>query len=191
MLNDLGGAAKTLWSVDNDISTAAYTANGNYAPADLLTKDTVYTSTALGDFYSPDTSLLGAKIWINSDGTIGYDASSLTAQLQALGAGETLIDYFTYAIRLGNGTLSWATAAVKFGGVNDAPVAVADVNAVKEDTAPNPVSGNVLTNDTDVDTHDTHSVTAAQRLVGECRHRRGRHVWHAPSQCRWHLYLHA
>ena len=43
---------------------------------------------------------------------------------------------------------------------NDAPVAVADVNSVKEDTPPNPVSGNVLANDTDVDTLDTHSVTA-------------------------------
>ncbi|TPL78844.1 VCBS domain-containing protein, partial [Mesorhizobium sp. B2-3-12] len=32
--------------------------------------------------------------------------------------------------------------------------------SVKEDTAPNPVSGNVLSNDSDVDTGDTHSVTA-------------------------------
>ncbi|MDH2348678.1 VCBS domain-containing protein, partial [Bradyrhizobium sp. SSUT77] len=47
---------------------------------------------------------------------------------------------------------------------NHAPVAVADAAAVKEDTntvaQPNPVSGNVLTNDTDVDVGDTHSVTA-------------------------------
>src|SRR5690349_16297582 len=77
MANDLGGNAKSMWSIDNDVSAPAPTANGNYAPADLLTKDTVYTSTALGDVYSPDTSLLGAKIWINSDGTIGYDASHL------------------------------------------------------------------------------------------------------------------
>ena len=34
---------------------------------------------------------------------------------------------------------------------NRAPVADADTNTVKEDTAPNPVSGNVLTNDSDPD----------------------------------------
>src|SRR5262249_59657171 len=45
-------------------------------------------------------------------------------------------------------------------GTNDAPVAVADVAAVKEDTPPNPVSGNLLANDTDVDILDTHTVSA-------------------------------
>src|SRR5437764_3789164 len=82
MANDLGGNAKSLWSVDNDVSANAYvSSNGGYAPADLLTKDVVYTSTAAGDIGTSDTSLLGAKIWINSDGTIGYDASSISAQL--------------------------------------------------------------------------------------------------------------
>ena len=102
----------------------------------------------------------GAKIWITADGKVGYDASGLIAQISALSAGEFFTDSFIYAIRLGNGTLSWATATVKISGVNDGPVTIADVNAVKEDTGPNPVIGNVLTNDTDVDVHDTHSVTA-------------------------------
>src|SRR5438876_1021557 len=44
-------------------------------------------------------------------------------------------------------------------GTNDAPVAVADTNSVTEDTPPNPVGGNVLTNDTDVDVGDSHTVT--------------------------------
>jgi len=35
---------------------------------------------------------------------------------------------------------------------------------VSEDTPPNPVSGNVLGNDTDVDTLDTHSVTQVNGL---------------------------
>ena len=47
---------------------------------------------------------------------------------------------------------------------NDAPVAVADAATVKEDTntlaQPNPVSGNVLSNDTDIDSGDIHSVSA-------------------------------
>ena len=104
MSNDLGGAAKTLWSVDNAVSASVYSANGNYAPADLLAKDVVYTTTAAGDIGTSDTSFLGAKIWINSNGTIGYDASSISTQLHALAAGVTTTDKFTYAIRLGNGT---------------------------------------------------------------------------------------
>jgi len=42
--------------------------------------------------------------------------------VQALGAGQVLCDKLTYAIQLGNGTLSWATAYVKFTGTNDGPV---------------------------------------------------------------------
>ncbi|MFK4723648.1 VCBS repeat-containing protein [Bradyrhizobium niftali] len=153
MGNDLGGNAKTLFSIDNGINNSG--AMSGYIAADLLTQDT-----ARIEGTSSDTSLNGAKIWITADGKVGYDASALSAQINALSAGEFFTDSFIYAIRLGNGTLSWATATVKIAGVNDGPVAVADANAVKEDTAPNPVSGNVLTNDTDVDASDTHSVTA-------------------------------
>src|SRR5438132_5350509 len=153
MANDLGGNAKTLFSIDNGINNTG--AMNGYSAADLLTQDT-----ARAEATSSDTSLNGAKIWITTDGKVGYDASALSAQINALSAGEFFTDSFIYAIRLGNGTLSWATATVKIAGVNDGPIAVADTNAVKEDTAPNPVSGNVLTNDTDIDTTDTHSVTA-------------------------------
>ena len=49
-------------------------------------------------------------------------------------------------------------------------MAVADTATVKEDTNtladPNPVTGNVLTNDTDVDVGDTHSVTAVNGVAG-------------------------
>ena len=160
MANDSGGNAKTLFSIDNGISA------GGTSPTDLQTQDTVRAEATSSDF-----SLNGAHIWITSAGTVGYDTSTLSAafraQLQTLQVGQSLTDTFTYAIRLGNGTLSWTTATVQFAGANDAPVAVADVNSVKEDTAPNPVSGNVLTNDTDVDIGDTHSVTAVNGNAAE------------------------
>jgi VCBS repeat-containing protein len=121
MSNDLGGAAKTLWSLDNGVN------DGEIAP-DLLDKDARCEAT------STDTSLNGAKIWITTDGKVGYDASTLTAafkaQLQALGDGESLTDTFTYAIRLGNGTLAWTTTTIVYHGANDAPVLAdpADIN---------------------------------------------------------------
>jgi VCBS repeat-containing protein len=51
---------------------------------------------------------------------IAYDTASL--DLDYLAAGEHLTDTFTYAIRMANGAISWATATVDIAGVNDAPV---------------------------------------------------------------------
>ncbi|RQR64585.1 hypothetical protein DIE18_05115 [Burkholderia sp. Bp9125] len=104
MANDLGGAAKTLYSLDS--GTEATVALEQTA---LLTQDTVRAEAV-----SMDYSAHGAHIWITSDGKVGYDASHLDASwlsnsFNTLGYAQ---DSFTYAIRLGNGTLSWATAYV-------------------------------------------------------------------------------
>src|SRR5438045_2119201 len=81
MANDLGGNAKTLWSIDNGVNNSGLM--GSYIAADLLTQDTTRVEAT-----SSDTSLHGAKIWITADGKVGYDASTLDAgfkaQLQAL-----------------------------------------------------------------------------------------------------------
>ncbi|TIW71635.1 MAG: hypothetical protein E5V58_18520, partial [Mesorhizobium sp.] len=42
LANDLGGAAKTLYSIDDNVS--ATTATKTYAPADLLTRDTTFST---------------------------------------------------------------------------------------------------------------------------------------------------
>src|SRR5260221_194058 len=154
MANDLGGNAKTLWSIDNAQSA------GGAAPVDLLTVDSART-----EALSNDTSLWGAKIWITADGKVAYDASTMAAafkaQLQSLAAGEIAYDKFTYAIRLGNGTLSWATAQIQYVGVNDATTVSAHTDAaVTEDLAP--VAGKLVDTGTitfkDVDNTDTHTV---------------------------------
>src|SRR6266404_5121764 len=81
MANDLGGAAKTLYSVDNGTNSL-----GVASPTDLLIQDTLRVETTSGDH-----SLNGANIWITTDGKVGYDASTLSAtfraQLQALNVG--------------------------------------------------------------------------------------------------------
>ncbi|WP_232458520.1 Ig-like domain-containing protein, partial [Burkholderia ubonensis] len=104
MANDLGGAAKTLYSLDS--GTEVTVALEQTA---LLTQDA-----ARAEAVSTDYSAHGAHIWITSDGKVGYDASHLDASwlsnsFNTLGYAQ---DSFTYAIRLGNGTLSWATAYV-------------------------------------------------------------------------------
>jgi VCBS repeat-containing protein len=142
MANDLGGNAKTLWSLDDSTST------GGIKPLDLLAQD------AKAEATSTDTSLNGAKIWITADGKVGYNSSTLSGtfktQLQQLAVGEFLTDTFTYAIRLGNGTLSWATATVKYAGLNDAPVVSAIVQAAAQEDGP-AITVDLLSNASDVD----------------------------------------
>ncbi|EJM63857.1 VCBS repeat-containing protein, partial [Pseudomonas sp. GM50] len=163
MSNDLGGNAKTLWSLDN--ATSLSTATKVYAPADLLVQDTGRIEAT-----STDTSFNGAKIWITSDGKVGYDAATLSttfkAQLQALAAGGSLTDSFTYAIRLGNGTLSWATAQVQFAGMNDSVTMSlgAQASTVTEDATTTPSTTDSLSATgtiafSDVDLSDTHTAS--------------------------------
>ncbi|WP_164548673.1 VCBS domain-containing protein [Mesorhizobium sp. M7D.F.Ca.US.005.01.1.1] len=168
LANDLGGAAKQLYSIDNADSLS--TATKTYAPADLLARDTTYSTDSSGAAGSTDTSLLGAKIWMASDGTIHYDTASIAAQLQALSAGQVLVDKVTYAIQLGNGTLSWATATVQFTGTNDKP----DIHLVTSDSAAASLietnsaltkSGTLTVNDADVSDTVTASV-ASVSLTG-------------------------
>ncbi|HEX2650104.1 MAG TPA: VCBS domain-containing protein [Burkholderiales bacterium] len=142
LANDLGGAAKSLYSVDD-----------GSAPADLIARDSARSESA-----SLDHSLNGANVWITAEGRIGYDASSLSdafkAQLQALGVGESMNDSFTYSIQLGNGTISTATVYVSFAGLNDAPTIVSSpqAGAVQEDGSQS-ASGQVVATDVDHGDH--------------------------------------
>ena len=152
MANDLGGAAKTLWSIDDGTNSS-----GTSSPTDLLIQDTARIETT-----SADHSAHGAHIWITTDGRVGYDSATLSTefkdQLQHLAAGQFLTDTFTYAIRLGNGTLSWATATVQIVGVNDAPVVSGAVtgSALEDGSS---VTLDALANASDVDAGAVLKVT--------------------------------
>ncbi|UQR61116.1 VCBS domain-containing protein [Bradyrhizobium sp. C-145] len=164
MANDLGGAAKTLFSLDDGTSTSASTKS--YAPADLLVKDVSYSSDAAGAAGTSDHSALGARIWIESDGTVHYDKGDINSLLQGLAVGQTLNDSFTYAIQLGNGTLSWATVTLQFSGANDSVYITSSPQsgAVVEDAATTPAPSDSLTaagtiSFTDADLSDTHTAS--------------------------------
>ncbi|TPO01205.1 VCBS domain-containing protein, partial [Mesorhizobium sp. B1-1-5] len=170
--NDLGGAAKQLYSIDN--ADSATTSTKTYAPADLLIRDTAYSTDTAVPVATADTSYLGARIWISTDGTIHYDKTSIDSKIQALGAGQVLTDKLTYAIQLGNGTLSWATATIQFTGTNDAPVISAHTDgAVTEDNGVQGSGGEAGTEHAsgsisfaDVDLTDTHTVSAVAQASG-------------------------
>ena len=101
MSNDLGGNAKSLFSIDDG--------NGNPIAADfdLLVQDSggIWENTANGQI-----RIVNGKIEYKFNG----DPASLAD-------GELFTDQFVYAIRLGNGTLSQARVTVTITGTNDGP----------------------------------------------------------------------
>ena len=119
-----GGTKTTIYSVDNGTVNTTFTGtlSNNFInyDTDLLNKDTQVSTWQLGG----DTSAFGAHVWIGTDNKIHYDASTvpaLVAQINALAAGDHLIDSFEYTIKMSNGTLSVGTLTVDITGVNDAP----------------------------------------------------------------------
>src|SRR5207237_655156 len=96
-----------------------------------------------------------------ADGSYTYTLN--TAGVQHLAAGATVSDSFGYQAtdEIGRAT---GRERVTITGVNDAPVAHDDAAGMTEDTAT--VSGNVLTNDTDVDDGTTLAVAAPVTFAG-------------------------
>ena len=95
------------------------------------------------------TSLEGAAVSINEDGSIAYDP---VGALDDVAAGDSVEDTFSYTVSDGNGGTDTATVTVTVNGVNDAPVAVDDDATIDEDGTELIVD--VLANDDDVDGDD-------------------------------------
>ena len=107
---------------------------------------------------------------MNANGSYTYAVDNTNATVQALrGSSNTLTDVFSYTASDGSTSRS-ANLTITITGTNDAPVAVADTATAVEAggaysagggaTAGTNPSGNVLTNDTDVDSGDTKTVSA-------------------------------
>ncbi|WP_309752394.1 VCBS domain-containing protein, partial [Novosphingobium sp.] len=108
MANDLGGNAKSLFSIDDGY--------GNQVVD--LSKTDLLGNTAYSDW---QTTANGNQIRIYN-GKIEYrlsDGHGGIRDVNSLNAGEVIADSFTYAIKLGNGTLSWARVSINLTGNND------------------------------------------------------------------------
>ncbi len=117
----------------------------------------------------PDASLPGGAIGsafageygaltIQANGDYSYTLDNTKQAVQALKVGETRTELFVYTVNDGRGSFIDATITIVITGVNDAPVASADVNNITEDSAV-ASTGNVLPNDTDVDHNATKTVS--------------------------------
>jgi len=143
------GAGSVTEDVDVDASDKL-TASGTVANSQALTITDV---DAGEDAFNPGSvafagnSLSGATalgtLTVNADGTWDYAVDNNLAAIQALGAGETIIERFTVLSADGTAT---STVTITITGTNEAPVAAGDSASGAEDTV---VTGNVLGNDSD------------------------------------------
>ncbi len=118
---------------------------GQLAATDIDTGDSL--SFALND-------AAPAGFTLNADGSWTLDTT--LAEYQSLPAGETLTLELPYTVTDAAGATSTSTLQIAVGGVNDRPAAVNDMVTLAEDST---ATGNVLTNDSDVDSGTTLSVT--------------------------------
>jgi len=114
-------------------------------------------STGTGTIGNPLAGSFGS-LTLNSNGSYTYTVDNNNATVQALRtSGQSLNDIFNYTIQDTGGLQDTATFTITIAGANDNPVAVADTPTAVEaggtanGTAGTDPSGNVLTNDTDVD----------------------------------------
>ena len=98
------------------------------------------------------------------DGSYTYSLDNASHAVQALAAGQSVVDSFSYLATDGQAQVA-STLDITVTGTNDAPVLGADNAHLTEDQAS--VSGNVLANDHDVDAGTTLAVTNAGTIAGE------------------------
>ncbi|WP_061170149.1 VCBS domain-containing protein [Caballeronia hypogeia] len=122
--------------------------------------DAIHVSAVQGESGAVGTPLRGAygTLTMNADGTWRYAVDNASAAVQALRtSGQTLQDVFTYTSEDFLGAQGTAQLRVTIEGRNDAPVARDDsstaieAGGVNNGTPGRDATGNVLANDTDVD----------------------------------------
>ena len=140
MANDLGGNAKTLFSIDDG--------NGhtNLTDYDLLNAD----NTGAGELTAGGNqiAIVNGKIQLNLTQSL---AALGATDVNSLGAGDHIHDEFVYAIRLANGTLSQAKVTVDIQGQNDAAYFAAggDTSSNLTEDATTPAIGTLTVVDSD------------------------------------------
>ena len=158
MADDLGGKAKTLFSIDDG--------SGNPLNlTDLLNADGLVNGVSAWE-----TTASGNLVRINN-GKLELDLSHDLAaiggmNINSLAAGDYIHDTFVYAIRLGNGTLSWAHVTFDVYGQNDAATISGDTAGALSEDDTTPVTGTLTVADPDHDQSHTQAITNAASLAG-------------------------
>lgn len=128
------------------LSVTENNAQTTFLATDLLANDTDPNPGDVLSVVSVGESEFGAEVSLAS-GELRYGIGD---DYQSLAEGETVQDRFVYTITDNEGAQATGLVEVSIVGVNDTPVLATDVGATTEDSTV-PVTGNLLTNDSDVD----------------------------------------
>jgi VCBS repeat-containing protein len=156
--NDAPVAAADAAAVQEDLNIMA-TGNvlSNDSDVDQGTVLTVANAGTLAGNYG--------NLVLNANGSYSYALNNTSLAVQSLAQGQLVTETFSYAATDGI-TVTPSTLTVTIKGTNDAPVVVADTAAVQEDLTIT-ATGNVLTNDSDVDQGTVLSVANAGVFAGQ------------------------
>ena len=179
VLNSTSGAVTVNVAAVNDAPVAvadtgtaveAGVVAGSDATGNVLAND---TDVDTGDTKTVTTTgaVVGTHgtLTLNADGSYSYAVNNADLAVNALRLStDTLTDTFSYTMSDAAGATSSANLAITIHGANDAPVAIDDTGTAVEAgvAAGSNATGNVLANDTDVDTGDSKTVTTTGALVG-------------------------
>ena len=168
-------------------TAAGATASGNVLTndsdpqTDAITVTKAGVGSTSGTVAGGTTSIVGGlsivgsygTLVLGADGTYIYTPDDTNASVNALRTdSDTLTDQFLYRVEDTGGNFSETTLTVTIKGANDSPTAVADTAYALEAggtanaTGGIDPSGNLLTNDSDVDDGDTLSVSAFSHGTG-------------------------
>lgn len=157
MANDTGGKAKTLFSIDDG-------AGNPINPADLLNVDGLVNGVSAWETTSGGNSfrINNGKIELNLDPSL----AALGGSINSLAAGDHIHDSFIYAIRLGNGTLSWARVTFDLYGQNDAATISGNNTGTLGEDDTSPVTGTLTVVDPDHGQSFVQSVVNGTTVAG-------------------------
>ncbi|WP_441229190.1 T1SS-143 repeat domain-containing protein [Tardiphaga sp. 215_C5_N2_1] len=178
-INDTGSATEK-GGVANATGGSNATGNvlSNDSDVDDLQTSLVVSGVRVGTAGSTGTvgsTLTGAHglLVLNANGTYTYVIDETDAQVQALNVNGTITDTFTYTVRDPSGATDTAQLTITINGANDAPVATDDTGSATEKGGVSngsggvTATGNVRTNDGDVDNTTSSLVISAVRTGGE------------------------
>ncbi|EGB14380.1 outer membrane adhesin like protein [Pseudodesulfovibrio mercurii] len=149
-----GDVSGNILSNDTDIDNTGL----ELSVADIAYSGAGSPPVRVSDAYTADHVIEGeyGTLYLNNDGSYHYvEDKTATDPLNTDDAAVT--DVFTYEVsdnQAGGALSDTATLTITIGGANDSPVATVDVNSFTEavdDALPGDVSGNILSNDTDID----------------------------------------
>jgi VCBS repeat-containing protein len=159
-ITGVNDAAVAVDDTANVLEDGTIAATGNVLANDSdIDQGTVLTAANAGTLQGNYGNLV-----LNTEGGYSYLLDNASLAVQSLAAGQVVTETFTYQASDGI-AITPATLIVTITGTNDAPVTIDDAANVQEDLIVT-ATGNVLTNDSDVDQGTVLTVANAGTFAG-------------------------